>query len=203
MVLFIVLVAAYLIGSIPSGVILTRISGAADIRKQGSGNVGATNVYRVAGKRLGVLTLVLDMLKGVVPLVLLNYLLESGIVQTSFPAVQVASAGALALFLGHCYPVYLGFKGGKGVATALGIFLVLAPMALVPPLLMFIAVLWRWRYVSLASISAAFSIPFAVLGFGYPWSLFGVTVLIAAWVIYRHKENIQRLRSGTENRFNF
>ncbi|MCA1796991.1 MAG: glycerol-3-phosphate 1-O-acyltransferase PlsY [Geobacteraceae bacterium] len=203
MVFFVILVAAYLIGGIPSGVILTRIAGAADIRTQGSGNVGATNVYRVAGKRLGVLTLVLDMLKGAVPLVLLNYLMESGALQPAFSEVRVTSAAALLLFLGHCYPVYLCFKGGKGVATALGIFLVLAPVALIPPLLIFIAVLWYWRYVSLASVCAAFSIPFAVLGFGYPWSLVGVTVLIAAWVIYRHRENIQRLRSGTENRFNF
>jgi glycerol-3-phosphate acyltransferase PlsY len=203
MVFFLILVAGYLIGGIPSGVILTRLAGAADIRKQGSGNVGATNVYRVAGKRLGVLTLVLDMLKGVVPLLLLRYLLESGMVQPSFPAIHVTALAALTLFLGHCYPIYLGFKGGKGVATALGIFLVLAPLALIPPLLVFIAVLWRWHYVSLASICAALSIPFAVLGFGYPWSLVGATVLIAAWVIYRHRENIHRLRSGTENRFNF
>jgi glycerol-3-phosphate acyltransferase PlsY len=199
----VILVAAYLIGGIPSGVILTRMAGAADIRKQGSGNVGATNVYRVAGKRLGVLTLVLDMLKGVVPLMLLHSLLERGVLEPSLSAVQLTSAAALVLFLGHCYPVYLGFKGGKGVATALGIFLVLAPLALIPPLVIFAAVLWRWRYVSLASISAALSIPFAVLGFGYPWSMVGATVLIAAWVIYRHRENIQRLRSGTENRFNF
>jgi glycerol-3-phosphate acyltransferase PlsY len=198
-----ILVTAYLIGGIPNGVILTRLAGAADIRKQGSGNVGATNVYRVAGKRLGVLTLVLDVLKGVLPLVLLHYLLERGVLEPSLSALQLTSAVALVLFLGHCYPVYLGFKGGKGVATALGIFLVLAPLALIPPLVIFAVVLWRWRYVSLASISAALSIPFAVLGLGYPWSMVGVTVLIASWVIYRHRENIQRLRSGTENRFNF
>lgn len=196
-------VLAYLIGAIPSGVVLTRMAGIADIRRQGSGNVGATNVYRVAGKRLGVLTLVSDMLKGVVPLLVLGYLIENGILPRTSADMSLVAIAGLFLFVGHCYPVYLGFKGGKGVATALGVFLVLAPPALVPSLIVFVLVLWRWRYVSLASISAAFIIPFAMLGFGYSWSMVGVTFIIATGVIYRHKDNIVRLRKGTENRFNF
>ena len=116
----------------------------------------------------------------------------------SLPAIA-----GLFLFVGHCYPVYLRFKGGKGVATALGVFLVLAPPALVPSLIVFVLVLWRWRYVSLASISAALVIPFAMLGFGYSWSMVGVTFIIATGVICRHKDNIVRLHRGTENRFNF
>lgn len=198
-----VVVLAYLIGAIPSGVVLTRMAGIADIRRQGSGNVGATNVYRVAGKRLGVLTLVADMLKGVVPLLVLSFLIKNGTLTHTSAHMSLLALAGLFLFVGHCYPVYLGFKGGKGVATALGVFLVLAPFALVPPLVVFVLVLWRWRYVSLASISAAVTIPFAMLGFGYSWSMVLVTFIIAAGVIYRHKDNIKRLRQGTENRFNF
>jgi len=198
-----VVVLAYLIGAIPSGVVLTRMAGIADIRRQGSGNVGATNVYRVAGKRLGVLTLVSDMLKGVVPLLVLGYLIEHGTLPRTSADMALSAIAGLFLFVGHCYPVYLRFKGGKGVATALGVFLVLAPPALVPSLIVFVLVLWRWRYVSLASISAALVIPFAMLGFGYSWSMVGVTFIIATGVICRHKDNIVRLREGTENRFNF
>lgn len=198
-----VVVLAYLIGAIPSGVVLTRMAGIADISRQGSGNVGATNVYRVAGKRLGVLTLVSDMLKGVVPLLVVSFLIKNGTLPRTSADISLLALAGLFLFVGHCYPVYLGFKGGKGVATALGVFLVLAPFALVPPLLIFLLVLWRWRYVSLASIGAAVTIPFAMLGFGYPWSMVLVTFIIAAGVIYRHKDNIKRLRQGTENRFNF
>jgi glycerol-3-phosphate acyltransferase PlsY len=128
------LVAAYLIGSIPTGVVLTRLSGAGDVRKSGSGNIGATNVYRVAGRRLGILTLVGDVLKGLVPLAYLSAVQH-------LPEPRLALAAA-ALFLGHLYPIYLGFKGGKGVATALGVLLVLSPLAIVPALLIFAGVLW-------------------------------------------------------------
>lgn len=202
MEVFLTLVVAYLVGAIPSGVLLTRIAGTADIRSQGSGNVGATNVYRVAGKRLGILTLVADVLKGVLPLLLVRFLVADGILNSTSGAL-LEYLTALALFLGHCYPVYLGFKGGKGVATALGVFLVLAPVALLPALGTFILVLWRWRYVSLASISAAAVMPIAVFASGYPAVLAGVTGVIAAMVIYRHSANIQRLLQGSENRFNF
>ncbi|MDY0213349.1 MAG: glycerol-3-phosphate 1-O-acyltransferase PlsY [Desulfuromonadaceae bacterium] len=203
MEIFGIVALAYLIGAVPSGVILTRMAGIADIRNMGSGNVGATNVYRVAGKRLGFLTLILDILKGVLPLLLLQYLLESGTINTPGTPTSISALAALALFGGHCYPVYLRFKGGKGVATALGVFLVLAPLALLPSLVVFILVLWRWRYVSLASISAGTVLPFAVLGYGYPWSLVLVTCVIAAVIVYRHRTNIGRMRLGTENRFSF
>lgn len=194
MTLFLLLIASYLIGAIPTGVVLTRLVGGEDVRKAGSGNIGATNVYRVAGRTLGVLTLLGDCLKGVVPLLVAARGFELDVV----PIALVA----LAAFIGHCYPVYLGFKGGKGVATALGIFLVLSPPAILCALAVFVAVLWRWRFISLASISAAAAVPFLVLFFERSLPLFGATLIIAAIVIWRHRSNIERLRSGSENRFN-
>ena len=186
------LLASYLIGAIPTGVLLTRLAGG-DVRKTGSGNIGATNVYRSFGRRLGVLTLLGDCLKGVLPVLVAAAFLH-------LPDLQLGAV-ALAVFLGHCYPVYLGFKGGKGVATALGIFLVLSPLAVLIALALFALVLWRWRYVSLASISAACAIPFLVLASKRSLPLFVATLCIAAVVVLRHRANIERLRNGTESRF--
>ena len=194
MTLFFLVLAGYLIGAIPTGVILTRLAGGEDIRNAGSGNIGATNVYRVAGRKLGVVTLIGDCLKGAVPTLLAQ--------QTfNLPETGVALV-ALAAFIGHCYPVYLGFKGGKGVATALGIFLVLSPLSVLCILGVFVLILWKWRYISLASISSAASIPPLVLLFERSLPLFVATLLIAAIVIWRHKGNIELLRRGTENKFN-
>lgn len=193
MTLFLLLLAAYLIGAIPTGVILTKLVGGEDIRRAGSGNIGATNVYRVAGRKLGLITLLGDCLKGVLPLVIALYGLhldETGVALT-----------ALAAFIGHCYPVYLGFKGGKGVATALGIFLVLSPLSVLCVLGIFAFVLWKWRYISLASISAAAIMPLLIFLFEQSATLGGATFLIAALVIWKHRANIERLRSGTENKF--
>ena len=194
MTLTMLIIAAYLIGAIPTGVILTRLVGGEDIRKAGSGNIGATNVYRVAGRKLGIITLVGDCLKGVIPLL---------IAQQGFnlPTSGIALV-ALAAFIGHCYPVYLGFKGGKGVATALGIFLVLSPLSVLCLLVVFVLILWKWRYISLASISAAATVPFLVLWFESSFSLFMATLIIAVIVIWKHRANIERLRSGTESKFN-
>jgi len=193
MTLSLLIIAAYLIGAIPTGVILTRLVGGEDIRSAGSGNIGATNVYRVAGRKLGIITLVGDCLKGVIPLLIAQqgfHLTETGIALV-----------ALAAFIGHCYPVYLGFKGGKGVATALGIFLVLSPLSVLCVLVVFVLTLWKWRYISLASISAAAAIPLLVLLFEKSLILFAATLLIAALVIWKHRANIERLRGGTENKF--
>ncbi len=194
MTLFFLVLAGYLIGAIPTGVILTRLAGGEDIRNAGSGNIGATNVYRVAGRKLGVVTLIGDCLKGAVPTLL---------AQQTFNLSETGVAlVALAAFIGHCYPVYLGFKGGKGVATALGIFLVLSPLSVLCILGVFVLILWKWRYISLASISSAASIPPLVLLFERSLPLFVATLLIAAIVIWRHKGNIELLRRGTENKFN-
>ena len=194
MTLFLLILAAYLIGAIPTGVILTRLVGGEDIRSAGSGNIGATNVYRVAGRKLGVITLIGDCLKGAIPTLLAQQVFN--LTETGVALV------ALAAFIGHCYPVYLGFKGGKGVATALGIFLVLSPLSVLCILVVFVLVLWKWRYISLASISSAASIPLMVLLFERSFALFLATLVIGGIVIWRHKGNIELLRSGAENKFN-
>ncbi len=194
MTLYILILAAYLIGAIPTGVILTRLVGGEDIRSAGSGNIGATNVYRVAGRKLGLITLVGDCLKGVIPLLIGQY----GFSLTEIGIAMVA----LAAFIGHCYPVYLGFKGGKGVATALGIFLVLSPMSVLCLLGIFGVILWKWRYISLASISAAASVPLLVFFFESSVPYVVATFIIAVLVIWKHSANIERLRNGSENKFN-
>ena len=194
MTLFLLILAAYLIGAIPTGVILTRLAGGGDIRNAGSGNIGATNVYRVAGRKLGVITLIGDCLKGAIPTLLAQQVFN--LTETGVALV------ALAAFIGHCYPVYLGFKGGKGVATALGIFLVLSPLSVLCILVVFVLVLWKWRYISLASISSAASIPLLVFLIEKSFALFFATLIIGAIVIWRHKGNIELLRSGAENKFN-
>lgn len=190
---YFMLIAAYLIGAIPTGVVLTRMFGGTDIRNSGSGNIGATNVYRVAGKKLGVLTLIGDALKGAVPVLIAMKLLALGDAQVG--------AVAAAAFIGHCYPVYLGFKGGKGVATALGIFLVLSPLAVLGAFIIFSLLLWKWRYVSLGSITAAAAIPLLIYLNGGSPSLITTTLFISLVVILRHHQNIQRLLNGSENRF--
>lgn len=194
MTVFFLLLASYLIGAIPTGVVLTRLAGGEDVRKAGSGNIGATNVYRVAGRTLGILTLVGDCLKGVIPLLAAIFLFH-----LSQP--QIALVG-LTAFLGHCYPVYLGFKGGKGVATALGVLLVLSPLTVLCGLIIFSLILYRWRYISLASIMTAAAAPWLVFLFERSAVLAGATLVIAGFIIWRHRSNIERLRAGNENRFN-
>jgi len=184
-------VAAYLLGSIPTGLLLAKAFGV-DIRSTGSGNIGATNVYRTLGRSVGVMTLIGDCLKGLVPVLLAKYL--------HLPDVWIAVVG-LAAFLGHVYTVFLGFKGGKGVATALGVFLGVAPMAVGGALLIFVATVWWSRYISLGSILAAAVMPVFVALFDGRPPLVLMTVVVAALVVWKHKENIKRLREGTENRF--
>lgn len=193
MLTLLTMLAAYLIGAIPTGVLLTRLSGAADIRSAGSGNIGATNVYRVAGKKLGLLTLIGDALKGLLPVLAAQSWLS---LETSGVALV-----AVAAFIGHCYPVYLGFKGGKGVATALGIFLVLSPLAVLLAVGVFALLFWKWRYVSLGSISAAALTPLLVLLLEKNAALVLASLAIGGLIIVRHRANIERLLQGTENRF--
>ena len=185
------LVCAYLLGSIPTGLLLAKASGV-NIRETGSGNIGATNVYRTLGRKVGIMTLLGDCLKGLIPVLIAK--------QLGLPEVWIAATG-LAAFLGHVYTVFLGFKGGKGVATALGVFLGVSPLSVLIALGIFILVLVRWRYVSLASITAAAAMPIAIAFLEPKKLLIPMSLAIAALVIYKHRENIQRLRSGTESKF--
>lgn len=182
---------AYLLGSIPTGLLLGKAYGI-DVRKEGSGNIGATNLYRTVGRKVGAMTLVGDCLKGLLPVLVVKY--------SSLPPDYAAWVG-LAAFCGHVFSLFLKFKGGKGVATALGVFLALAPMAVAIAIAVFAAFMSTWRYVSLGSIAAAAIMPVAVAIRGGSRALITVTLIIAVVVIIRHHENIRRLIAGTENRF--
>ena len=186
-----VVLFGYLCGSIPWGVLLARRAGV-DVRHAGSGNIGATNVARTAGARLGVATLVADAAKGAVP-TLVGLAVE--------PATWLAPAAGVAAFLGHLYPPTLGFKGGKGVATAAGVLAVLCPGALGVGLGVFALVLVGWRYVSLASVLAALALVPATLLLGYPRAVSVAALGMAAFIVARHRDNFRRLRAGTESRF--
>lgn len=193
----ILFVASYLIGAVPFALLIGRLQGV-DIRKVGSGNVGATNVFRSVGKGLGVLTFACDVLKGFLPAFLFPIW---------FPVVHAAeNVGLLygcAAIAGHNWPVYLRFKGGKGVATSAGVLLGVAPPAVGIGLAVWIVVYALARYVSLASIAGALAIP------GASWWLYGaenwilpsVLTALGLLVIWRHRTNIQRLLNGTEHRF--
>ena len=187
----ILLAGAYLLGSIPTGLLLARAFGV-DIRATGSGNIGATNVYRTLGRKVGVMTLVGDCLKGLIPVLVAR--------QLGFADAWVAAAG-LAALLGHIYTIFLGFKGGKGVATALGVFLGISPLAVLIALAVFVAVVFKWRYISLGSITAAAVMPAAVAIIDWNPLVVALTVAVALLVIAKHQENIKRLRAGTESKF--
>ncbi len=186
-------VFAYFLGSIPVGVMLGRLKGV-DPRKTGSGNIGATNVMRAAGKKLGVVTLILDAAKGFVPVALATLL--------GVPLCVVALVGLVA-FLGHVFPVFLRFKGGKGVATALGVYLAISPVTILAAFVVFVIVAAIWRYVSLASMIGATVVPIGLYLIGAPWSFVVMAVLITLVVIVRHKDNIARLVKGTESKLSF
>jgi glycerol-3-phosphate acyltransferase PlsY len=188
---FLVILSAYLVGSIPTGVLLGRVAGV-DVRKQGSGNIGATNVARTAGRTLGIFTLIGDALKGLVPVLVCRALeLDEAII----------AAAAVAALCGHVFSVFLGFRGGKGVATGVGVLLGLAPASLPIPLVIFAATMAATRIVSLSSILAMLSAPLAVLLFRYPQTTAAAAVAMTLLILYRHHENISRLIAGTERRF--
>jgi len=194
------LVGAYLLGSIPFGIILARVFAGEDVRAAGSGNIGATNVTRVAGPLAGVLTLVFDALKGGIAVWLAGRLTEHS-------ATWMMLAGIAAL-LGHCYPVWLRFNGGKGVATALGVFTVLCWPAALGSLLFFLVVVAIWRFVSLGSIAGAAAMPLLVYLFWAPHHAPPLvvslgTLFASALVVFKHDGNLQRLVEGTEKRFGF
>lgn len=190
---------AYFLGAIPFGVILATLWGGRDIRESGSGNIGATNVARVVGPLAGALTLVFDIAKGA-GAVLLAEKLSNG------SAKWMMIAG-LAALVGHCFPVWLKFKGGKGVATAAGVLLVLAPPACLAAVILFLLVVIFWRYVSLGSVSAAAAMPLLIYllwaGRHAPLSVTAGALAAALLIIYQHRRNLQRLLEGAEPKFSF
>jgi glycerol-3-phosphate acyltransferase PlsY len=196
-----IVVVAYLLGSIPSGYLLVRIFRHQDIRSVGSGNIGATNVLRSGGKILGAATFVVDLLKGS-SAVWLGALLAALLLPHT-PVRDLEALAALSAVLGHMFPVWLGFRGGKGVATGFGVFLVCAPWAAVAAFTVFAVVLVLSRYVSLASILGAASFPvfawFLVSGDRPPFFI-AVQVAVALLIIAKHHQNIRRLLAGTESR---
>ena len=192
--------AAYLIGSLSFAVIVSRAMGLADPRSYGSGNPGATNVLRSGSKAAAIVTLLLDAAKGWLPVMLIKWF------GPAYGLGEGAQALAgLAAFLGHLYPVFFAFKGGKGVATALGVLLAFEPLLAGATLATFVIIVLFFRYVSLASIVAAVFAPaYYLLGDGVAWAASGAKALamtaMALLLIYRHRENIRRLLAGTESR---
>lgn len=182
---------AYLVGSIPTGLLLSRAIAGIDPRHGGSHNIGATNVLRTAGKALGAVTLAGDVLKGLIP-VLLALQLGSG--------ERWIGAVALAAFSGHLFPIYLKFRGGKGVATALGLYLPLVPLAIFLNLFIFAGGIIISKMVSVGSLSSAAAMPLLIWLLGYPEPYLILSLIVAGLIFYRHKENIQRLLRGEENR---
>jgi acyl phosphate:glycerol-3-phosphate acyltransferase len=199
---FLIVALAYLLGSIPTGYLLVKLFRHEDIRSVGSGNIGATNVLRSGGKGLGAATFLLDVLKGA-GAVWLGALLAS-VLLPSMPFRDAQAFAAVFAVLGHMFPVWLHFRGGKGVATGFGVFLVAAPLAALASIALFAIILLLTRYVSLASILGAASFPlfawFIVHG-DKPAPYIAAQVFVALLIILKHHQNIRRLLTGTENRF--
>jgi glycerol-3-phosphate acyltransferase PlsY len=187
---------AYLLGATPFGFLTGKMKGI-DIREHGSGNIGATNVLRVLGKPVGITVLVLDVMKGLIPVIVAKLVSDSSLVHI---------ATAMAAIIGHNYTFWLGFKGGKGIATTGGAILPIMPWALIAAVLGWIIVLKLSRYVSLASIAAALIIPLTLVVENlitgtWEWNIFGFGMFVCLLAIWKHRSNIGRLLRGEENRF--
>jgi acyl phosphate:glycerol-3-phosphate acyltransferase len=182
----------YLAGSVPFGLLLTKLGGAGDIRSIGSGNIGATNVLRTGRKGLALATLLFDIAKGCLPT----------LVAFAWLGPDIAIAVSLGTVLGHCFPVWLRFRGGKGVATAAGVILALTPLVVPIILALFVAIVWATRYVSLGSCLAAVAAPITawLLGHVQPAELYVVLALV---VVVTHRANIRRLVKGEESKLSF
>jgi len=200
MPLWLIPVIAYLLGSIPFGFLLVRLFGGGDVRHKGSGNIGATNVTRVAGAVPGLLTLLLDAGKGILAVWLAS--------KWSGGNIRWITAAAVAAVIGHMFSVWIGFRGGKGVATGLGVILLICPKAIVTAAVLWFVVLIFWRYVSLASVSAAAAMPIFIYllyapGHAPPTVLSLGIIVISLLVIWKHRANLQRLASGEETPLKF
>jgi glycerol-3-phosphate acyltransferase PlsY len=189
----------YLLGSIPTGLLLSRLFSKVDPRTAGSKNIGATNVFRTAGKTLGILTLIGDVLKGLIPGVVIRWVATD---QWGLTTDQWIAIAGLSPFLGHIFPIFLGFKGGKGVATAVGVYLPISPLSVLIEVFVFVGIVWKWRFVSLGSMICATTIPILIAFFrSDSQAYFVISVIIAALILYRHQSNIVRLLQGTENKW--
>jgi glycerol-3-phosphate acyltransferase PlsY len=201
-----IIVASYLVGSIPFGYLIVKLSGGGDVREIGSGGTGATNVTRRAGRGAGVLTLALDAAKGALVVFAARWLLAP-----DFGVNWWVAAASIAVVVGHIFPVWLKFRGGKGVATGLGVFLSLTPAAVALAALVFIAFVWTTRYISLGSIMATATLPLFIwlLGDGENSDadvttlapIMAVAIIGGALIIFMHRANIGRLLNGTENKW--
>ena len=197
--LFLFIIISYLIGSIPTGLLLAKAVGGGDIRKAGSGNIGATNVTRLLGKKLGMITLLGDVLKAAIPMLAVYwYFAHTGMAISAQEVDLAVSLCGGAAFLGHIFPVYLKFKGGKGVATALGVFIILEPVAVLISLFLFIGIVYVSGFVSVGSllVSALMTLWIWLLG-GSPNHVF-LAFFIAVFIWLKHMDNINRLLAGTE-----
>ena len=188
------ILAAYCIGSVPFALLLARWWGAADLRRVGSGNLGAANVLRASGVTAGVLVAILDIGKGAASVVLASRLSPG-------PATLTTEAAAgLAAIVGHVYPVWLRFRGGKGVATACGVFAVLTPVAVPPALAIFLTTVWLTKYISLGSVVASVALPPIAYATGSSAPVVIVAAAAASLIVFRHRANLGRMRVGTERR---
>ncbi len=200
---FLTVVLSYLLGAIPTSAVAGRIAGM-NLRRQGSGNLGSTNVFRVLGPKYGVPVLMIDMAKGAAVVLAIGPLLSAA---SPLGPTGLRLLAGLAAIAGHVWPCFTGFRGGKGVATAAGVFLALSPLATLAGLILWLVVFLSTRYVSIGSMSAAIILPFAVAiearARGTPQSLplIVVAVVISLFVFVTHRSNIARLLNGNENRF--
>ena len=185
-----VVLAAYLLGSIPFALILARRWGS-DLRAVGSGNLGATNVMRASGIRAGVLVAILDMGKGAVSVWLAARISDGA---------PLPAAAGLAAIIGHIYPIWLRFRGGKGVATACGVFSILTPLAVPPAIAIFAAAVWLTKYISLGSVLASMALPPIAYALGSPAPAVIAAAAASAFIVFRHRSNLVRLVTGTERR---
>lgn len=185
------LALVYLVGAVPVGYLVARLAGGVDIRRHGSGNIGATNVLRTLGKGPAAVTFAGDAAKG---------WLAVWLAEAIGPELWWGAAGAVLAIVGNCWSVFLGFRGGKGVATGLGAFLRLVPLATLPAILVWAIVALTFRYVSLASLTASACLPIGVLLLGYPVQALVATVMALLIVMARHRDNLARLVAGTERK---
>lgn len=187
---FLLIVAAYLIGSVPFALLLARRLGTRDLRRIGSGNIGAANVLRTSGVRAGVTVMLLDIAKGAGSVMLVQ----------RFDGGAVMAAAGLAAIVGHVFPVWLRFRGGKGVATACGVFSVLTPVAVGPALAVFLGSVWMTRYISVGSILASVALPPIAYATGSPMPVLAVAMIASMLILVRHRTNLARVLAGTEQR---